>query len=117
MGLLFGGKKTESAPPAGPPSSPTAKKPSASSVAKPAKPKVITIEENPSILQARRKLDLAYRYKRLMYNKALQTCDEVLEQWPNSMEAEEAKELIKSILKNRKSLKEQRQKAGKYVGD
>ncbi|MCK5270683.1 MAG: hypothetical protein KAJ46_07860, partial [Sedimentisphaerales bacterium] len=117
LGLLFGGKKSESAPPAGPPSSPTAKKPSVSSVKKPAKPKVITIEEDPSILQARRKLDLAYRYKRLMYNKALQTCDEVLEQWPNSMEAEEAKELIKSILKNRKSLKEQRQKAGKYIGD
>ncbi|MCK5271032.1 MAG: hypothetical protein KAJ52_00585 [Sedimentisphaerales bacterium] len=114
LGLLFGGKKTASAPPEDTPSSPTAEKPSVSSVAK---PKVITIEENPSILQARRKLDLAYRYKRLMYNKALQTCDEVLEQWPNSMEAEEAKELIKSILKNRKSLKDQRQKAGKYVGD
>ncbi len=108
LGMLFGGGKTESTP---------AEKPLVSSAEKPAKPKVITIEENPSILQARRKLDLAYRSKRFMYNKALQTCDEVLEQWPNSMEAEEAKELIKSILKNRKSLKEQRQKAGKYVGD
>lgn len=117
LGLLFGGGKSEPAPPEKHLSSSTAKKSSASSVAKPAKPKVITIEENPSILQARRKLDLAYRSKRFMYNKALQTCDEVLEQWPNSMEAEEAKELIKSILKNRKNLKEQRQKSGKYIGD
>jgi hypothetical protein len=108
LGMLFGGEKSSSTP---------AEKPLVSSAEKPAKPKVITIEENPSILQARRKLDLAYRYKRLMYNKALQTCDEVLEQWPNSMEAEEAKELIKSILKSHENLKEQRQKAGKYIGD
>jgi len=117
LGLLFGGGKSSSTPSTTPPPSPSAEKPPAPSVEKSARPKVITIEENPSILQARRKLDLAYRSKRFMYNKALQTCDEVLEQWPNSMEAEEAKELIKSILKNRKSLKEQRQKAGKYIGD
>ena len=117
LGMLFGGGKSTSAPSITPSPSPTAEKPPASSVAKPTKPKVVTVEENPSILQARRKLDLAYRYKRFMYNKALQTCDEVLEQWPNSMEAEEAKELIKSILKNRKSLKEQRQRTGKYIGD
>ncbi|MCK4628596.1 MAG: hypothetical protein KAT56_06305, partial [Sedimentisphaerales bacterium] len=54
FGLLFGGGKLSSAPSTTPLPSPTAEKSSASSVEKPAKPKVVTIEENPSILQARR---------------------------------------------------------------
>lgn len=80
-------------------------------------PKKTSIEDDPTIHQARQKLDMAYRYKNFMPNKTLQTCDEILAQWPQSQEAEEAKELIKSICKRKSTLRKQRQREGKYTGD
>jgi len=48
---------------------------------------------------------------------ALKQCDEVLKQYPDSLEADEAKELIQSILRDNENLKQQRKDQGKYVGE
>jgi len=71
------------------------------------------------VAQARQMLQTAMLQKRLTPASALQTCDEVLERWPNSPEAEQAKTMIRSILREPRSsaLLQQRKQQGKYTGE
>ena len=48
---------------------------------------------------------------------ALAKCDEVLEKYPDSLEADDARRLIESILSTNQEIKEKRKAAGKYIGD
>ncbi len=69
-----------------------------------------------SVAQARQRLQVAETQKRVrMYMSALEACDEILAQWPNSTEAEEAKEMIRSILFSRPIYKQDRVRQGKWV--
>ena len=47
---------------------------------------------------------------------ALRMCDEVLKRFPDTLEADEAKLMIKSMLSDRPQLKREREQLGKYVG-
>ena len=87
------------------------------------KVKKITIEDDPTILQARNKLEvirlkMGKRFA-VQYGSALELCDEIIEGWPDSEEAEEAKAFVRDILsKSRgKVYKKDRIRDGKYVGD
>ncbi|MBN1765506.1 MAG: hypothetical protein JW860_09640, partial [Sedimentisphaerales bacterium] len=83
----------------------------------PVKPEQISIEDNPSIIEAQKLLEVAQLQKRFSPLSALEKCDEIMERWPNSLEAEKAKVLIQSILRNRPQFKKAREQAGKYTGD
>ena len=76
----------------------------------PAKTK--TSKANPlpeSVMQAKQMLDHAYRMKKIrLYNKALGFCDDIIERWPDSLEAQKAQLLINSILQSQPRLKGQR---------
>ena len=67
--------------------------------------------------QARQMLRTAQVQKRLTPVSALNMCDEILKRWPNSNEAQEAKLMIKSILRQKPQLKESREQQGKYTGE
>ena len=69
--------------------------------------------------QAKQMLRTAQIQKRVSPKIALDMCDDVLERWPDSKEANEAKAMIKSILRTPrgKPYKEPRTQQGKYVGD
>ncbi|MBN2377118.1 MAG: hypothetical protein JXD22_11995 [Sedimentisphaerales bacterium] len=69
--------------------------------------------------QAEQILNTALLQKRVSTKKALEMCDEVLERWPDSKEANDAKAMIKSILRTPrgKVYKDLRIQQGKYVGD
>ena len=47
---------------------------------------------------------------------ALRMCDEVIERYPDTLEADEAKLMIKSMLSDHPQLKKERERLGKYVG-
>jgi len=68
--------------------------------------------------QAKQMLEAARVLKRLTPRAAIQTYDEILDRYSNSLEAEEAKLHIKSILRNYRfrDLKELREKQGEYTG-
>ncbi len=73
-----------------------------------------------SNLEARNLLRAAQMQRRLTPISALRSCDEVLERWPNSPEAQEAKVMIKSLLEHGRlpnNIKEERTRQGKYVGE
>ena len=69
--------------------------------------------------QAKQILRTAQLQKRVSPQKALEMCDNVLERWPNSKEADEAKAMIKSILRTPrgKPYIDLRTQQGKFVGD
>jgi hypothetical protein len=73
--------------------------------------------ERESVYQAKQMLQQAYVQKRLTPIGALRSCDTIMERWPESIEAQEAEEMIKSILRNRPDEKKERQKQGKYTGE
>jgi len=77
------------------------------------------IEQKPSNPQAKNMLQTAHIQKRLTPRSALETCDEILERYSDSLEADEAKLLIKSILRSPRNrmLKQEREKQGKYIGE
>ena len=72
----------------------------------------ITVEE------AKQMLEAARVQKRITPRAAIQTYDKILDMYADSLEAEEAKLHIKSILRNYRfrNLKEEREKQGKYTG-
>ncbi len=70
--------------------------------------------------QAKQMMRTAQLQERIRsFNKALKMCDDALERWPDSAEAEKAKEMIRRILRNPrgKIYKDLRTQQGKYVGD
>jgi hypothetical protein len=68
--------------------------------------------------QAQQMLSVAQVRRRISPNAALGMCDQVLERWPDTPEAEEARALIRSILEEGRNqdLLEQRKQQGKYTG-
>jgi len=68
--------------------------------------------------QAKQMLEAARVEKRITPRAAIQTYDKILERYPDSLEAEEAKLHIKSILRNYRfrKLKDEREAQGKYTG-
>ena len=75
---------------------------------------------NGSNPQARNFLRAAQVQRKLTPISALRSCDQVLERWPNSQEAQEAKVMIKSLLDHGRlpnDIKEQRKRQGKYIGE
>jgi len=68
--------------------------------------------------QAKQMLEAARVQKRIAPRTAIQTYDKILDRYPDSLEAEEAKLHIKSILRSYRfqNLKEEREKQGKYTG-
>lgn len=69
-------------------------------------------------MDAERKLQMAETSRKTrMYSRALDFCDYVLQKYPNSLEAEKAKQMIKDILENDRARKRDRERAGKYTGD
>jgi|GEM_PF-2437075 len=84
------------------------------------KPNRASIEtrKKTNVFEAEQELTRANQLKTIKkYPDALKKCDDIIQKWPDSLEADKAKELIKSILRNNKSLKNRRQNEGKYVGD
>ncbi len=75
------------------------------------------VVEKVSEPQAKRKLQVAYVQKRLSKQSALKECDDILEQWPDSLEADEAKVLIGTICRGNPSISSKRRAAGQYVGE
>jgi len=75
-------------------------------------------QEKTSNHQANQMIQMAHiQRKAFMNNKALEFCDTILERWPDSLEADQAKELIKSILDRHPQLIKQRRTQGKYIGE
>ena len=75
---------------------------------------------NGSNIQARKLLRMAQVQRRLTPLSALRSCDEVLERWPDSQEAAEAKVMIKSLLEHGRlpnNIKAERKRQGKYIGE
>lgn len=75
---------------------------------------------NGSNPQARNLLRAAQVQRKLTPISALRSCDQVLERWPNSREAQEAKVMIKSLLEHGRlpnDIKQQRKAQGKYIGE
>lgn len=70
-----------------------------------------------SDVQAARMLQTAGVQKVINPISALNMCDEILERYGDSLEADEAKLLIKSILNRRPDLEKMRQRQGKYLGN
>lgn len=68
--------------------------------------------------QARQMLRTAQLQRRLSPNRALTMCDDVIERWPNTTEAQDARLLIRSILREpaNRNLLQLRQQGGKYTG-
>ena len=118
MGLLFGkGDVKKTAQPAVKPKS-ADRTEQAVAPTQPATPKPKSLEEMPSIHQAQQMLQLAHRQKKIgVFNSALQLCDNILDRWSDSVEAEKAKLLITSILRRKPNLKKLRQEQGKYTGE
>ena len=107
LGVLFG--------PTGPAEKPEQQQPQTQKE-KPIQP--ISMEDQPSIHQAQQMLQQAYMQKRIgMKNKSLEFCDTIMEKWPDSIESEKAKELIKSIIRSNPDLKTQRQQQGKFTDE
>jgi len=77
----------------------------------------VKTHERESVYQAKQMLQQAYVQKRLTPIGALRSCDTIMERWPESIEAQEAEEMIKSILRSRPAEKKERQKEGKYTGE
>ena len=86
-------------------------------------PQKVKLEEDPTIHQARQKLDLAKTKMRMQFGisfkSALDLCDEILEGWPGTEEAEEAKGIISEICSKNagRVYRKQRIQEGKYVGE
>lgn len=75
---------------------------------------------NGNNVHARKLLRAAQVQRKLSPLSALRSCDEVLERWPDSPEAEEAKVMIVSLLEHRRlrsDIKEERKRQGKYTGE
>ena len=66
--------------------------------------------------QAKRMLETARVQKRITPRSALNTYDEILERYPNTLEAEETKLQIKSIIRRIPRLKKERERQNKYTG-
>ncbi len=86
-----------------------------------AKP-VDEIDDDPTFITARKKLDVARTKLKvpvgISYKSALDLCDEVLEGWPDTQVAQEAKEIIDEICSKHAGqvFKKQRINEGKYAG-
>ena len=87
------------------------------------KPKKVSIEDDPTILQARNKLQLAEKKMKIKFGisfgSALTLCDDVIEGWPGTEEAEQAKAYIREILSKGRGevYRKDRIRQGKYVGE
>lgn len=86
-------------------------------------PANIDIADDPTIVQAQQKLELA-KLKAgtpfgLSLKSALDYCDEVLEGWPGTAEAEEAKRIISEVCSKTAARQYVRERIrdGKYVGE
>ena len=82
--------------------------------------KTPSVTLNGSNIQARKLLRTAQVQRRLTPLSALRSCDEVLERWPDSKEAAEAKVMIKSLLEHGRlpnDIKAERKRQGKYIGE
>ena len=74
------------------------------------------VTQKKSVRQAADMLRAARVKRRLTPKSACDTCDDVINRWPDSLEAEEAKLMIESIIRRDKRLTEQRESQGKYTG-
>jgi hypothetical protein len=75
---------------------------------------------NGSIPQARQLLRTAQMQRKLTPLSALRSCDEVLQRWPDSTEAKDAKIMIIGLLEHGRlpsDIKETRKSQGKYIGE
>ncbi|MBN2842912.1 MAG: hypothetical protein JXM68_07470 [Sedimentisphaerales bacterium] len=88
----------------------------------PAAEPVDDIDSDPTLITARKKLDVARTKLKvpvgISYKSALDLCDEVLEGWPDTQVAQEAKEIIDEICSKHAGqvFKKQRINEGKYAG-
>jgi len=117
LGLLFGKSGPPSAAqPAVPPAGSSPKTPDQATAAAAPAPAEKPPQEKTSVIQAQNMLEVAYMQRRIRSIRgALKQCDQILTQWPNSIEADKAKELIKSILLDNPNLRDEREQQGKYV--
>jgi len=124
LGFLFGGRNknkgfNQTATASNPePNVPVRKKPVSPPPTIARKTPAVTL--NGSNIQARKLLRTAQVQRRLTPLSALRSCDEVLERWPNSPEAQDAKVMIKSLLEHGRlpnDIKQQRKAQGKYIGE
>ncbi|MBN1845160.1 MAG: hypothetical protein JW810_05715 [Sedimentisphaerales bacterium] len=72
-----------------------------------------------SNMQARQILRTAQVQRKLTPRSAVNACDEVIRNWPDSQEAQEAKLMIRSLMRDPRlrQMKEERIQQGKYVGE
>jgi len=85
--------------------------------ARPVKPPVApALKEKHSEHQAANMLRAAHINKRLLPRKACSICDDIIERWPDSLEADEAKILIEDLLRRNSRWRKERESQGKYVG-
>ncbi len=68
-------------------------------------------------MDADNKLEKASKLWKFNRTAALDLCDMILRKYPNTLQADKARQLIKDILKNNKALKQNRERAGKYTGE
>jgi hypothetical protein len=88
-----------------------AQAPAPAAETKPAEPAKVSDPQAKSMLQT------IYLKKKISPVSSLQMCDELMTRYPDSLEADEAKLIIKSILSTRSNLVDQRKKEGKYTGE
>jgi hypothetical protein len=109
-GKLFGGKAKQTAAPTQTPAPTEA--PAATAPA----PSVAAPKAKESDMQAANMLRGAQAMKRTNPRKACEICDDAIERFPDSLEADEARLMIESILQSNSRLRDERQAAGKYTG-
>ena len=77
-------------------------------------PRTETKISNP---QAQKILQTAYVQKKMSKRLALRSCDKVIESYPDSIEADQAREMIRNMIRADSRMKEERKKQGKYIGE
>ncbi|MBN1435654.1 MAG: hypothetical protein JW936_01140 [Sedimentisphaerales bacterium] len=74
------------------------------------------VQERQSNMQAENILRGARAQRIVSPRRACEMCDEVLDQYPDSLEADEARLMIESMLRRDSDLREEREAQGLYVG-
>ncbi len=86
-------------------------------------PVKVDMVDDPTIIQAQQKLELARTKSKIQFGisfkSALDLCDEIMEKWPGTQEADEAKKIIEDICSKYAAqvYVKQRIRDGKYVGE
>ena len=91
---------------------PGSQPPQAGAAGAPAPP----LAQRQSVPAAAQMLATARVQRRLTPRSACRTYDTIIQRWPDSLEADEARLMIEDILRRDSRLKEQREREGKYTG-